>query len=119
MDVIGPLLFFLVWGGMMLATFGGVALGIAAIVSAARLPDAAFGPWWDNLKSTWLIGLAVGFLVPFGSLVLGGYWFFSARRPLATTGLVARPFWSGPPKPPPPAWGPPPPGWGPPPPPPT
>jgi hypothetical protein len=109
MDVLAPILFFVVWGGFMLLTFGGMFLGIAALVSAARLPDVAFGPWWDNTKALWLVGLAVGFLVPFGSVIAGSYWFFGARRPLSSTGLVARPFWAGPPKPPPPwAWGPPP-----------
>jgi hypothetical protein len=101
--------FFLVWGAFMLAAFGGMALALGALVSAARLPAEAFGPWWDNTKTIWLVGIAVGFLLPCGSVVSGAYWFFSGHQSYRRTGLVSRPFWSGPPKPPPPVYYPPPP----------
>ena len=106
-DTIFSIFFGLVWLGFMLLAFGGVAIAIAAIVSAARLPDEAFGPWWDNTKTTWLIGIAVGFVLPCGALVSGVYWFATGRRSLSRTGVVARPFWAGPPKPPPPVFAPP------------
>jgi hypothetical protein len=94
-------LFFVVWGAFMLAMLGGLVLGIAALISAAQLPAEAFGPWWDNQKTPWLLGLAISYLVPFGMLVCGYYWFRTGKRGYRETGLVGRPFWSGPPKPPP------------------
>ena len=109
-DVLFTLFAVLFWLAFMTLSFGGLLLALAAIWSAARLPAESFGPWWDNTKSAWLLGIGVGFLVPCGSVVTGVYWFRTGRRSLKTTGLVARPFWIGPPKPPPPAyWGAPPP----------
>ena len=101
--------FFLVWAFVMLLGFGGMALAIGAIVSASKLPAEAFGPWWDNLKTTWIVGIAVGFLLPCGAVAAGGYWFFSGRPAYQRTGVVGRPFWAGPPKPPPVYYPPPPP----------
>jgi hypothetical protein len=109
-------LFFLV----PVVAFATVGVAIAALISIARTPVEAFGPWWDNTRQLWLVGMSVSFVIPFGSLVAAIMWFSSGRAPLrAGQGYVGRPFWSGPPKPPPPlGWpGMPPPGWGPPPPP--
>jgi hypothetical protein len=106
-------LFFLFFGVLWLATFGGVILAIAALISVAKTPSHVFGPWWDNTKQVWLIGIAVGFVVPFGAIVAGFIWFHSGRAPLREgRGYAARPFWAGPPKPPPGVWPgyPPPPG---------
>jgi hypothetical protein len=94
--------FMVVWGGLMLATFGGLALAVAALVSAANLPGEAFGPWWDNAKTPWILGIAVSYMIPFGTLVAGIYWFRTGRRGYRETGTVPRPFWLGPPKPYPP-----------------
>jgi hypothetical protein len=106
-------LFFVFFAVLWLATFGGIVLAICALISVARTPTPFFGPWWDSTKQTWLIGIAVGFLVPFGALVTGFIWFHTGRAPLrAGQGYAARPFWAGPPKPPPGVWPgyPPPPG---------
>lgn len=101
--------FFIFFGLIWLAGVGGFILGICALVSVGRTPTEWFGPWWDNTKQTWMIGIAVGFVVPFGTLVAGYLWFHSGRAPLrAGYGVAGRPFWAGPPKPVPP---PPPPGW--------
>lgn len=111
-------LFLVVWLTLMLAAIGGMVVGISALVSISRLPPEAFGPWWDNTKTPWLLGVAVSFVIPFGLLVTGVLWFRSGRRTLVRTGVVGRPFWMGPPRPPPPpwptGWGPPATGWGPP-----
>jgi hypothetical protein len=97
--------FALVWLGAV----AGFILGIVALISVAKTPTDVFGPWWDNTKQMWLIGIAVGFVVPFGTLVTGIMWFSAGRAPLrAGQGYAGRPFWSGPPKPPPAM---PPPGW--------
>jgi hypothetical protein len=102
-----------------LLALSSIGLGVAALVSISRTPIEAFGPWWDNTRQTWLVGVAVSFVIPLGNVIAGIVWFSSGRAPLRNgQGYVARPFWSGPPKPPPPpGWVPPPPGWGPPPPP--
>ena len=94
-------LFFVVWGTFMLGMVGGLVVGLSALVSSARVPAEAFGPWWDNTKTAWLLGIAVSFMIPFGMLVSGIYWFRSGRRSFRATGAVARAFWIGPPKPPP------------------
>jgi hypothetical protein len=115
-EVVGIGLFLVVWATLFFGSMGGIILGVAALISAARTPSETFGPWWDNTKSIWLLGIAVSFLVPFGSLVGGSYWFWTGRKGLRSTGMVPRPFWTGPPKPQPPyppaAWSPspPPPG---------
>ena len=108
---------FVVWAIVMTASIGGMICAIAALVSISQMHADAFGPWWDNTKTTWMVGLAVSFLVPFGAVVVGVYWFWKGKEPLPTTGMVARPFWAGPPKPMPmypPAGFPPPGGYGPP-----
>jgi hypothetical protein len=92
-----------------LVAFGGLILTVAALISVARMPSEAFGPWWDNTKQLWVIGLAVSFVVPLGTLIAGIMWFTTGRAPLRAGYPVAgRPFWAGPPKPP-PAMAPP--GW--------
>lgn len=103
MEFLGVGAFLLVWSLLMIGSFGGMICAVAALISISRTDVDAFGPWWDNIKTPWLLGVAVGFVVPFGALIAGVYWFWKGRAPLATTGLVARPFWVGPPKPAP--WG--------------
>lgn len=108
--------FFAVFGVIWLIGIAGLIYGVAALVSVAQTPSEYFGPWWDNTKQLWLIGIAVGFVVPFGTLIAGIHWFNSGKAPLrAGQGVAGRPFWAGPPKPQPPApaYAPPPPGYGP------
>jgi hypothetical protein len=117
---IGVVAFFLFFGLAMLVTVGGLVVGVAAIISIATTPSERFGPWWDNTKQTWILGLVIGYLVPFGTIVGGIAWFTGGRRGLGSTGTAGRPFWAGPHKPapigppsgygPPPPSGPPPPG---------
>ncbi len=101
MDYAFPVFFILIWGTFMLAMLGGIVVAVSALVSAGRIPAEAFGPWWDNTKTAWLAGIAVSFMVPFGTLISGFYWFTGGRSAYRKTGLVSRPFWIGPPKPPP------------------
>jgi hypothetical protein len=98
-EFVGFGLFFLIWGSLMLASFGGIILAVSALVSISRQNPEAFGPWWDNTKSAWMIGIAVSFALPFGTLITGVYWFWKGKEPIRTTGLALRPFWVGPPKP--------------------
>jgi hypothetical protein len=97
-----PVAFFFFIGAMWLV-FGAMYIaGIAALISIARQPTEAFGPWWDNTKQAWIVGTAVAFFVPFGPLIAGISWFSGGKAPLRRGGSQAgRPFWSGPPKPPP------------------
>lgn len=101
MDRLSVGVFFVIWGTSMLGAVAGFVIGLSALVSAARAPAEAFGPWWDNTKTAWLLGIGISFLIPCGMLVVGIYWFWSGRRSLRATGAVARPFWVGPSKPPP------------------
>jgi hypothetical protein len=93
-------LFVVVWIAFAVAMVGGLIAAVSALVSAARLPAEAFGPWWDNTKSAWIIGI----VVPFGTLVAGVLWFRTGKHELVANGVVGRPFWVGPAKPPPAAW---------------
>jgi hypothetical protein len=102
-------LFFAIFGLIWLAGIAGLVLGVAALISVSRTPTDVFGPWWDNTRQLWLVGIAVSFVIPIGTLITGIMWFSSGRAPLrAGQGYAGRPFWAGPPKPPP---LPPPPGW--------
>jgi hypothetical protein len=105
---------FVIIGVVWLVGIASFVLGIAALISVARHPSEAFGPWWDNTRSTWLIGIAVSFVLPFGTLVTGIAWFKNGAMPLRRRiGPAGRPFWSGPAKPYPPYGAPgyPPPGY--------
>jgi hypothetical protein len=104
--------FFLFFGFIFLTVVGGLVIGLAAIISVATTPAEAFGPWWDNTKQTWILGVVLGYLIPFGTIVGGIAWFTGGRRGLSRNGVAGRPFWAGPPKPGPIAG---PPGYGPPP----
>ena len=97
-------LFFVFWIGAMLVTVGGLVFGVAALINVSSLPYEAFGPWWDNQRQAWIVGIAVSFLIPLGSLIVGIMWFTSGRRGLRDHGVAGRPFWSGAPRPQPPAW---------------
>lgn len=101
MDAVPVGLFFVVWATFMVGIVAGLVVGLSALVSSARLPPEAFGPWWDNTKTAWLLGIAVSFMIPFGMLISGIYWFRTGRGSFRATGNVARPFWVGPPRPPP------------------
>jgi hypothetical protein len=94
-------MFFVVWFVLVFGSIAAFLIGVIALIQAAQMPAEAFGPWWDNTKSGWLLGMAVSYALPLGSLVTGVYWFRTGRRQLAATGVVGRPFWLGPPKPPP------------------
>lgn len=91
--------FFLFWVAVMAVTVGGVIVGIVSLISASQVPSEAFGPWWDNTKTAWLLGMAVSFAVPLGTVVVAWFWFTKGRAEYRATGVVDRPFWAGPPKP--------------------
>jgi hypothetical protein len=95
--------FLLFWLVLAALGFGGFITGIVALIDIAQTPTERFGPWWDNTRQIWIIGIAVSFALPLGPLIAGI---------VRSTGIAGRPFWAGPPKPPPP-WGPTPPGWSP------
>lgn len=94
--------FFVLWLLLMLVALGGLAIGIAAIINVASTPFEAFGPWWDNTRQMWIVGLAVSFFIPVGPLIAGILWFTSGRRSLRDHGVAGRPFWAGAPRPQPP-----------------
>lgn len=95
-------LFIFVWLVLFAAGLGGFVVGVIALIDLARAPVERFGPWWDNTRQVWLIGVAVSFLLPLGPLVTGIAWLTVGRRGLNQTGVAGRPFWAGAPKPPPP-----------------
>jgi hypothetical protein len=96
--------FIAIWLVFAVIGFGGLVLGVAALIDVARTPIERFGPWWDNTRQAWLVGIAVSFALPFGSIITGIVWFAAGRPGLRTTGVAGRPFWAGAPKPAPPPW---------------
>jgi hypothetical protein len=96
-----PVAFFVFVGAIWVVFAAFYIVGIAGLISIARQPNEAFGPWWDNTKQTWVIGSAIAFFVPFGPLVAGICWFTGGKGPIRRGQQAGRPFWSGPPKPPP------------------
>lgn len=107
----GAGVFVVIWLMFAAVGFGGFVLGVIALIDVARTPLERFGPWWDNTRQAWLIGIAVSFALPFGPIISGLMWFLGGRSGLRTHGVAGRPFWGGAPKPPPPQW---PRQWGPP-----
>jgi hypothetical protein len=96
---VGAGAFFALFTLIMIAAFAGLVMGVIALISVATTPAERFGPWWDNTKQIWIIGIAVGYVIPFGTIIAAIAWFTGGRRGLATTGTAGRPFWSGPAKP--------------------
>jgi hypothetical protein len=94
--------FFLIFTVLMVVGFGGFVLGVVALIDVSQTPVERFGPWWDNTKQTWIIGLAVAFVVPLGPLIGGIAWYRSGKPALRATGVAGRPFWAGAPRPAPP-----------------
>lgn len=98
--VFGALFFF--WLLLMIVAVGSLGVGIAALIDVAGTPIERFGPWWDNTRQAWIVGLAVAFLIPAGPLIGGILWFSGGKRELRTRGVAGRPFWSSAPRPAPP-----------------
>ena len=98
--------FLLFWLTLVILGFAGFLVGVIALIDVAQSPVERFGPWWDNTRQVWIIGIAVSFALPFGPLITGILWFTGGRRGLRSVGVAGRPFWAGAPKPGPP-WGPP------------
>ena len=73
-------LFMLFWLGFFAVSLGGLIVGIVALIDVAQTPVDRFGPWWDNTRQTWIIGIAVSFVVPAGPLIAGILWFSGGRR---------------------------------------
>jgi hypothetical protein len=81
---------------LLMAALSFVAIGFAiwSLIDVARAPDAAFGPPWDNGKNAWTLGLALAFVVPFGTIVGPIVWWTQGRPALRSGRPVPRPFWS-------------------------
>jgi hypothetical protein len=65
-----------------------------ALIDVVRAPDAAFGPPWDNAKGMWILGMALGFVVPMGTVVAPILWWTQVRPALRAGQPVPRPFWA-------------------------
>lgn len=95
--------FFVVWFlFVLLLVLVPVGLTIYALVDVSRTPDPAFGPPWANGKNAWTLGLALAFVVPFGTIVGPVLWWTQGRAALRAGRPVPRPFWSPAPAVPPP-----------------
>lgn len=102
-----PLVFFSL---MMLIVLVPTGFWIYSLVEAVRAPDAAFGPPWDNAKNAWIIGLAVAFVLPAGTIVASIVWWTQGHKALRGGARVPRPFWAPAPSYPPQPYPPQPPG---------
>jgi hypothetical protein len=104
------LIFFVIWGGLMAAGITFLVLHIVALVDVAKMQGWQFVPPGEPVKSSWLLGLALAFVIPFGGIVTTIMWWRQVRAPKRMGQLAGRPFWMSDPsiQPPPPGWGPPP-----------
>jgi hypothetical protein len=71
-----------------------LGLTIYALVDVVRAPDAAFGPPWDNAKSMWSLGMALGLIIPAGTIVAPILYWTQVRPALRAGQPVPRPFWA-------------------------
>jgi hypothetical protein len=71
-----------------------LGLTIYALYDVIRSPDAAFGPPWDNCKTMWTLGIALGFVIPAGTIVAPILYWMQVRPALRAQQQVPRPFWS-------------------------
>lgn len=71
-----------------------IGFTIWSLVDVSRAPDQAFGPPWDNSRNAWTLGLALAFVVPFGTIVGPVLWWTQGRNALRAGRPVPRPFWS-------------------------
>jgi hypothetical protein len=97
---------------IMALTFVPLVFCIYALVEAVRAPEQAYGPPWDNSKNAWVLGLALSFVIPFGTIVGPILWWMNGHKALRARTVVPRPFWAPAPRyyPPPPGAQMPPPG---------
>jgi hypothetical protein len=84
-------LFFLAMMALVLVPLG---FHIYSLVEVSRTPEQAFGPPWDNGKNAWLIGLAVAFAIPAGTIVAPILWWTQGHKAVGERRLVPKPFWA-------------------------
>lgn len=84
-------MFFLVMLALVLVPLGFL---IYSLVEVARAPEQAFGPPWDNGRNAWLLGLAVAFAIPAGTIVGPILWWMQGHKALRAGQLVPKPFWA-------------------------
>ncbi|HWL37796.1 MAG TPA: hypothetical protein VNQ77_16535 [Frankiaceae bacterium] len=84
-------MFFLAIMALVLVPLGFL---VYSLVEVARAPEQAFGPPWDNGKNAWLIGLAVAFAIPAGTIVGPILWWTQGHKALRARQLVPKPFWA-------------------------
>ena len=94
MFMVFPFFFFVFVMLLAVAQLVAIGLTIWALVEAARTPEPAFGPPWDNGKSAWTLGLALSFVIPFAVLVTPILWWTQGHRALRARAQIPRPFWS-------------------------
>jgi hypothetical protein len=101
----------LVWLALMAGALAIFVMHIVALVDVSKMQGWQFVWPGEPVKSSWLLGLALGFVIPLGSLVTTILWWQKVRAP-RRQGLPAdRPFWMSAPLPPPGPPPMPPPGW--------
>ena len=128
--VLFQMFFFLLWMALVVVAAGQLVMHIVAIIDVAKMQWWQFVPPGEPVKSSWLLGLGISFVIPFGGLITTIMWWRQVRTPKRAGQLAERPFWmsssapgtypyqlpGGPPgMPPPPGpgpWGPPPPAGG-------
>jgi hypothetical protein len=81
------------FGILMLLVVVPLVIHIWAMVDVSQGRNEEFGPPWDNSKQAWLMGLAIGFFVPFGHIVAPILWWVQVRGPRKRGEQAGRPFW--------------------------
>jgi hypothetical protein len=87
--------FFILWIAFIVSlVLVPLAFTIFSLVEVGKAPDEAFGPPWDNGKNAWILGLALAFVIPAGTIVGPILWWSLGHRALREGRPVPRPFWS-------------------------
>ena len=102
-------LLFIFWAAMMALSIGVYVFYVWSIVDIARTPPELFEWPGERTKTSWLAGIAIAFIIPFGMYVTPFMWWSQVRKPRSRGRLAIRPFWAPTVVPPgylpaPPAW---------------
>src|SRR5688572_29730971 len=93
------LLFVVLWLVMMAASVALLVCFVLTVVEVARTPPWQFEWPGEPVKTSWLLGLAIGTVIPFGSLVTTIVAWRQVRGAKRAGQLAGRPFWMAGPAP--------------------
>jgi len=87
--------FFLVfWLAMMALNIAIIVFYVWSLVDIAKTPPELFEWPGERVKSQWLAGIGIAFIIPFGYFVTPFMWWAQVRKPRRQGRLATKPFWA-------------------------